>query len=86
LGVPLRLEIVLSPYRAVVPPLSHYVETLHLQDRALTITVILPELVVPQPWQRVLHSQVASRLRRALRARPGIVITSVPFHLLGSRP
>jgi amino acid transporter len=85
-GVPLRMEIVLSPYRAVVPPLSHYVEALHLQDRALTITVILPELVVPRPWQRVLHSRVASGLRRTLRARPGIVITSVPFHLLGSRP
>jgi amino acid transporter len=85
-GVPLRLEILLSPYRALVPPLSHYVEALHLQDPALTITVILPELVVRRPWQQILHSQIAPRLRYALRARPGIVITSIPFHLRGGRP
>lgn len=85
-GVPLRLEILLSPYRALVPPLSHYIEALHSEDPGLTITVILPELVVRRHWQRLLHSQVAARLKRALRARPGIVITSIPFHLLGRRP
>jgi hypothetical protein len=47
----------------------------------LTITVILPELVVRHWWHRLLHNQVAPRLRRALRPLPGIVVTSVPFHL-----
>jgi amino acid transporter len=84
-GVPLRLEILLSPYRALVPPLSHYIEALHVQDPSLTITVTVPELVVPRPWHRVLHSRVAPRLKHALRARPGIVITSIPFHLVRGR-
>jgi hypothetical protein len=28
-----------------------------------------------------LHNGVAPRLRRALRSLPGIVVTTVPFHL-----
>jgi hypothetical protein len=80
-GAPLRMEIVVSPYRALVAPLAHYVEALHVQDPSLTITVILPELVVRRSWHRLLHSQVGPRLKHALRAQSGIVITSIPFHL-----
>jgi amino acid transporter len=80
-SVPLRLEIVVSPYRAIVAPLAHYVEVLQAQRPELTTTVILAELVVRRPWHQLLHSKVAARLRRALRHRPNIVITTVPFHL-----
>jgi hypothetical protein len=34
-------------------------------------------------WHRILHDHIAQRLRRALRALPGVVVTSVPFHLAG---
>jgi amino acid transporter len=80
-AVPLRLEIVVSPYRALVAPLAHYVDALQAQRPELTMTVILAELVVSRPWHRLLHSQVAPRLRLALRTRPNIVITTIPFHL-----
>jgi hypothetical protein len=80
-AVPLRLEIVVSPYRALVAPLAHYVEALQAQRPELTLTVVLAELVVNRPWHRLLHSQVAPRLRLALRTRPNIVITTIPFHL-----
>jgi hypothetical protein len=80
-GDQLPLEVVVSPYRALVAPLTAYVRELHEQRPDLTITVVLPELVVKQRWQRLLHSNVGSRLGRALRPLPGIVITSVPFHL-----
>jgi hypothetical protein len=70
-----------SPYRAVVPPLTHYLEALHYQRRDLTITVVLYELVPAHHWEQLLHSPVASRLRKALRPLPDLVITSVPFHL-----
>ncbi|MDX6564169.1 MAG: hypothetical protein QOD65_3983, partial [Gaiellales bacterium] len=46
-----------------------------------TTTVIVAELVVARPWHRVLHSNVAARLRAALRREPNVVITAVPFHL-----
>ncbi|HXA53723.1 MAG TPA: APC family permease, partial [Solirubrobacteraceae bacterium] len=75
------LEIVLSPYRALVAPLGRYLRLLHEQVPHFTITVVLPELVVRRLWHRALHNGVAPRLRRALRQLPGIVITTVPFHL-----
>jgi amino acid transporter len=80
-AVPLRLEIVVSPYRAVVAPLAHYIEMLQAQRPELTTTVILAELVVDRPWHQLLHSKLAVRLRLALRTEPSIVITTVPFHL-----
>ncbi|MFF2060399.1 APC family permease [Streptomyces sp. NPDC058200] len=80
-GNHLPLRIVISPYRAIVAPLISYIESLHHQRPDLTITVILPEIVVRHWWHRVLHSYLAGRLRRALRHLPKIVVTSVPFHV-----
>jgi amino acid transporter len=80
-GVPLALEIVVSPYRALVPPLAHYIQVLHAQRLELTITVVIAELIVKRPWHRLLHSQLAPRLRLALRSQPNLAITTVPFHL-----
>ncbi|MFD9722081.1 APC family permease [Streptomyces sp. NPDC059076] len=80
-GNHLPLEIVLSPYRATVAPLVHYIEALHHQHPDLTLTVILPEIVARHRRHQLLHSRTAARLRRALRPLPKIVITSVPFHL-----
>ena len=80
-GDHVRLETIVSPYRAVVPPLTHYVEALHAQRPDLTLTVVLYELVTPRRWQQLLHSPVGTRLHRALRPLPDIVVTTVPFHL-----
>jgi amino acid transporter len=80
-GDHLPLEVVVSPYRAIVAPMIHYIESRHHQRPDLTLTVILPEIVVRHWWQRVLHNRIAPRLRRALRPIPKIVVTTVPFHL-----
>jgi hypothetical protein len=79
-GDHLPLQIVRTPFRSVVVPTARYLEALHDQRPDLTITVLLPELIVGG-WQRILHNQMASRLRRALRTHPGIVVSTVPFHL-----
>ncbi|MFI6697716.1 APC family permease [Streptomyces sp. NPDC050509] len=84
-GDHLPLRIIVSPYRAIVTPLISYVESLHHQRPDLTITVIIPELVVRHWWHRVLHSRLAGRLRRALRPLPKIVVTTVPFHIPDGR-
>jgi amino acid transporter len=80
-AVPLRLEIVVSPYRAIVAPLAHYIEMLQAQRPELTTTVILAEIVVDRSWHQLLHSKLAVRLRLALRTEPSVVITTIPFHL-----
>jgi hypothetical protein len=80
-GDHLPLEIVVSPYRAIVAPLANYIAALHRQRPDVTLTLVVPEVVVAKPWQRILHSRIAERLRRSLVAYEGIVITTVPFHL-----
>ncbi|MGW4028710.1 APC family permease [Streptomyces sp. NPDC004838] len=80
-GDHLPLEILVSPYRAVVAPLVHYLEALHRQHPDLTLTVIVPEIVTRHRRHQFLHSRTARRLRHALRPLPKIVVTSVPFHL-----
>ncbi|MFE9418846.1 APC family permease [Streptomyces griseofuscus] len=80
-GDHLPLEIVVSPYRATVAPLVHYIEALHRQQPGLTLTVILPEIITRYRRHQVLHSRTAPRLRRALRPLPKIVVTTVPFHV-----
>ncbi len=80
-GEHLPLQVVLSPYRATLAPLANYIEALHRQRPDITLTVVVPEVVPKHRWQRLLHHRTASRLRRTLIHHPGIIITSVPFHL-----
>jgi hypothetical protein len=80
-GDHLPLEVVVSPYRATVAPLANYVAALHRQRPDVTLTLVVPEIVVAHHWQRILHNRIGARLRAALIAYDGIIITTVPFHL-----
>lgn len=85
-GDHLPLQVVISPYRAVVAPMIHHIEVLHRQRPDFTLTVVIPEIVVRHWWQRALHNQLAPRLRRALKPLPKVVVTTIPFHLPRSQP
>ena len=80
-GQHLPLEVLISPYRATVAPLANYISALHRQRPDVTLTLVVPEIVVAKPWQRILHNRIAARLRASLIAHEGIIITTVPFHL-----
>ncbi len=80
-GGHLPLEVIVSPYRTTVAPLANYLEALHHQRPEVTLTVVVPEIVVRHRWQRPLHRHLGPHLRRALRDQAGIAITSIPFHL-----
>jgi hypothetical protein len=80
-GDHLPLEVVVSPYRAIVGPMVNYIESLHNERSDLTLTVILPQLIVRHWQHRLLHNRTAARLRRALRPLRKVVVTTVPFHL-----
>jgi hypothetical protein len=75
------LEVVDSPYRTLVAPLACYVNALRTQRAELTVTVVLPELIVKHRCHQPLHNGTARRLRRVLRRQPGVVITTVPLHV-----
>jgi amino acid transporter len=78
-GDHLPLEVIVSPYRATVAPLANYLEALHHQQPEVTLTVVVPEIVVRHRWQRPLHRHLGPHLRRTLRHHAGIAITSIPF-------
>jgi amino acid transporter len=76
-----RLRLVRSPYRTLIPALMSFIDDLDQQQPGATITVVLPELVPAHWWEQPLHTQTALRLKAALLFRPGTVVTSVPYHL-----
>jgi hypothetical protein len=55
-GDHLPLEVIISPHRAIVAPMVNYSSAIHRQRLDLTLTVILPEIVVRHWWHRILHN------------------------------
>ena len=81
-GVHVPLEVVVSPYRAVVGPIVNYLEALHAQGPEITLTVVVPEIRVRHWWHRFLHDHLGQRLRRAVEHHTGIAVTEVPYQLM----
>jgi amino acid transporter len=78
-GVPLR--ILESPYRSMVQPLVDHIDDLmHGRRRNEMVTVVLPEFVTAHWWEGLFHNQSAFLIKGALLFRPGVVVTSIPFH------
>lgn len=75
------LVIIESPYRGIVGPLLSYLDEIERQRPEDTITVVLPEFIARHWWEQFLHNQTALRIKASLLFRPGIVVTSVPYHL-----
>jgi amino acid transporter len=75
------LEVIHSPYRSVVLPVTRYVSSLHQLAPQLTITVVIPEIEPAHWWHRPLLSSLAPRLRHTLRSVPGVIVASVPLHV-----
>ena len=74
------LVVVETPYRSIIGPLLAYIDLIHRRRPTQVITVVIPEFVASKWWQQLLHNQTALRLKAALLTRPGIVVTSVPYH------
>lgn len=74
------LVIVETPYRSIIGPLLAYIDLIHRRKPKEVITVVIPEFVANKWWQQLMHNQTALRLKAALLSRPGIVVTSVPYH------
>jgi amino acid transporter len=78
-GVPLR--VLESPYRSLIDPLVDHIDDLmHGRRRNEMVTVVLPEFVTAHWWEGLFHNQSAFLIKGALLFRPGVVVTSVPFH------
>lgn len=86
LKTPIPLTIIESPYRSLVGPLLNYIGELQAQAPNAVLTVVLPEYVPSHFWEQMLHNQTALRIKAALLFRPGVVVTSVPYHRAKSSP
>ena len=75
------LEVLDSPWREVTRPLLRLVRQIHATTPDAVVTVIVPEFVVSKWWHQFLHNQSALGIKAALLFEPGVVLTSVPFHL-----
>jgi amino acid transporter len=77
------LVIVESPYRALIGPVTAYLDVLDLAwppERPMPITIVLlPEYVARRWWDRILYNQQAKRLKAALLGRDHTVIATVPY-------
>lgn len=78
-GVP--LEVVISPYRAIVGPLLDYIGKVQEDEKPDWLTVVLPEVVPARWWHTFLHNQTVLAIKAALLFRRRTVVTSVPYHL-----
>jgi hypothetical protein len=74
------LSLVSAPFRELTNPMLDEVRR-HTSRPGGIVTVVLPELVVARWWQHLLHNQSALFFKRLLIFEPGVVVTSVPFHL-----
>ncbi|HVL32802.1 MAG TPA: APC family permease [Actinomycetota bacterium] len=77
----IALEAIDSPYREVTRPLIRYARQLRAMYPDTVVSVILPEFVVRKWWHQFLHNQSALSIKAGLLFEPGVVVTSVPFHL-----
>jgi amino acid transporter len=79
IGIPLRS--VPSPYRRIVEPIMEEIERFQAAEPDVCLTVVLPEYVPSQWWQRFLHNQMALRIKAMLMMRPGVIVTTVRMHV-----
>jgi amino acid transporter len=78
-GVP--LVVLPSPYRSLIEPVLTYIDHLQAQEPNCLITVVIPEFVPTGWWPKLLHGQAGLMLAIRLRARRGIVVINVPYHI-----
>jgi hypothetical protein len=96
LGGDVRLVIVESPFRSLLPPLLAYIDAVDESDPDRPITIVLSEFVPRHWWEWLLHNQTALRLKLRLFFRRNTIVIDVPYHLdpgglaasggIGSRP
>jgi amino acid transporter len=84
-AVDVPLKVVASPFREVTKPVLDYVRRLRKDGGERdVVTVIIPEYVVGKWWEQLLHNQSALRIKAFLLFQPGVMVTSVPWHLSSS--
>ncbi|PAX60173.1 APC family permease [Brunnivagina elsteri] len=75
------LEIIDSPYRSLIEPISDFVSEFEVQHPGVFTTVIIPAFVTRNWWESILHNQTTLFLKRALLAKKSRVVATVRYYL-----
>ena len=78
--LPVEVRVVPSPFRDLGGPLLEEIRKV-TADPGAVCAVVLPEIISPHRWQRLLHNQRALFVKRLLLFEDRAILTSVPFHL-----
>ena len=79
-ALPIPVKVVPSPYRDLGQPLLAEIRAI-TADPAAVCVVVMPEIISPHRWQRILHNQRALFIKRLLLFEERVVLTSVPYRL-----
>lgn len=74
------LEIVESPYRAIVHDFIGYLESEEKKGNFDTLTIAIPEFVPLKLWHNFLHNQTGQLIKLMLMYKKSIIVTSVPYN------
>ena len=80
-GPDMPLDTIISPYRALMPPLLRYIDAVDRGDLGRPIIVVLAEFVPRHWWEALLHNQTALLLKLRLFMRRNTSVLDVPYHL-----
>jgi amino acid transporter len=79
-ALPIPIKVVESPYRDLGTPLLAEIRAITADPDAVCV-VVMPEIISPHRWQRILHNQRALFIKRLLLFEERVVLTSVPYRL-----
>lgn len=79
-ALPIAIKTVPSPFRDLGQPLLAEIRAITADPHAVCV-VVMPEIISPHRWQRLLHNQRALFIRRLLLFEERVVLTTVPYRL-----
>lgn len=82
-GETIPLDTIISPYRALMPPLLKYLDAIDRGGPGRPIIVVLAEFVPRRWWEALLHNQTALLLKLRLFVRRNTSVLDVPYHIDG---
>jgi hypothetical protein len=85
-GDAIALDTIISPYRALLPPLLKYIDAIDQDGSARPVIVVLAEFVPRHWWEALLHNQTAFLLKLRLFVRRNTSVLDVPYHLDDPEP
>jgi amino acid transporter len=75
------LTVVVSHTRSLTRPIVDYVRAVDAEDEHDRLVVLIPEMQLPRPWQRLLQNQRGAVLDRAIRKYTNAVICRLRFRI-----